>query len=250
MRYKLQNSRRLILCALGASVLVWIAGPSVLSQNAPKPTTPASQVAPEEQFYRNTTFGFRYRIPFGWVDRTKEMREQAAEKAASEDKAGAKEDLAAPAEAESSSSNRKASSRGRTAKKKATGAPSEVLLAVFERPPAAAGDTINSAVVIASESASDYPGLKNAEDFLGPLNDLAAAQGFKAEGDPSGLTIDGRELVRADFTQQLTEKLFMRQSTLVLVAKGEIITFTFIAGSEDELDDLIENLGFAGARTK
>ena len=89
------------------------------------------------------TFGFRYQIPYGWVDRTKEMQE------------------------------------GNEAGK------AEVLLAVFERPPEATGDTVNSAVVIASESAASYPGLKKAEDYLGPLTELATAKGFKPEGDPT-----------------------------------------------------------------
>ena len=29
----------------------------------------------DAQLYRNPTFGFRYRIPYGWVDRTREMQE-------------------------------------------------------------------------------------------------------------------------------------------------------------------------------
>ena len=37
----------------------------------------------------------------------------------------------------------------------------------------------------------------------------------------------------------------MRQCTLVLLAKGQIVSFTFIAGSEDELDDLMDGLHFS-----
>jgi hypothetical protein len=40
----------------------------------------------------------------------------------------------------------------------------------------------------------------------------------------------------------------MRQCTLVLLAKGQIVSFTFIAGSEDELDDLMEGLHFTVAK--
>src|SRR5215510_12096435 len=54
--------------------------------------------------YRNGSFGFTYKIPFGWVDRTESMRED-------------------------NSDSTKA----------------QVLLAVFERPPEATGNTINSA---------------------------------------------------------------------------------------------------------
>src|SRR5712671_6072230 len=101
------------------------------------------QVKPAETdttIYRNATFGFRYPIPFGWVDRTKEMQEGSD------------------------------SSKG------------EVLLAIFERPPQATGDTINSAVVIAAERATTYPDLKKAEDYPRPLTELTKSKGLKQDG--------------------------------------------------------------------
>ena len=181
---------------------------------------PAPKPAEDAQLYRNTTFAFRYEIPYGWVDRTKDIREQQATE--SPDAKDAPKKDATPA--------------------------GEVLLAVFERPPAAAGDTINSAVVIAAESATAYPGLKKAEDYLGPLTELAAAKGFKAEGDPSMVVSDGRELIRADFTKSVTDKLTMHQTTLVLLTKHQLLSFTFIAGSEDERDDLVDRLHFTVAQ--
>ena len=189
------------------------------SQTQHMPTT-ASTAKPAEDamLYRNTTFAFRYQIPCGWVDRTKDMREQEAA-----DKPDTKE---------------KANTVGQ----------GEVLLAVFERPPEAAGETINSAVAIAAEDAAAYPGLKKAEDYLGPLTELTTSKGFKAEGDPSLIEIDARRLVRADFTKPLNDKLTMRQATLVLLTHGQIVSFTFIAGSEDELDNLIDNLHFGFAK--
>ena len=83
----------------------------------------------------------------------------------------------------------------------------ELLLAIFERPPEATGDTVNSAVVIASESAASYPGLKKAEDYLGPLTELATAKGFKAEGEPYALEVESRQLLRADFVKPLSVKM-------------------------------------------
>jgi hypothetical protein len=124
----------------------------------------------------------------------------------------------------------------------------EVLLAVFERPPEATGNTINSAVVIASESAASYPGLKKVEDYMGPLTELATAKGFTAEGEPYALDVESRHLLRADFVKPRSDKLTMRQCTLVLLAKGHIVSFTFIAGSEDELDELMDGLHFGDAR--
>ena len=193
-------------------------------KTAPAATPTAKSAAHNEgpQLYRNPTFAFRFQIPYGWVDRTKEMQE------------------------------------GNEAGK------AEVLLAVFERPPQATGDTINSAVVIASESAASYPGLKKAEDYLGPLTELATSKGFKAEGEPYALQVESRQLLRADFTKPLSgktssvetssvetsnDKLTMRQCTLVLLAKGQVVSFTFIAGSEAELDDLMDGLHFGPAKS-
>ncbi|MGD0467880.1 MAG: hypothetical protein ABSA54_05840 [Terriglobales bacterium] len=174
---------------------------------ATQASKPAAKPNEDAQLYRNTTFELRYQIPYGWVDRTKEMQE------------------------------------GNEAGK------AEVLLAIFERPPQATGDTINSAVVIASESAASYPGLKKAEDYLGPLTELATAKGFKAEGEPYALEVESRQLLRADFIKPLSDRLTMRQCTLVLLAKGRIVSFTFIAGSEDELDDLMDGLHFSPAKS-
>ena len=124
----------------------------------------------------------------------------------------------------------------------------EVLVAVFERPPEATGDDINSAVVIASESAASYPGLKKVEDYLSPLTELATAKGFKAEGEPYALEVESRHLLRADFVKPRSDKLTMRQCTLVLLAKNQIVSFTFIASSEDELDNLMDGLHFSNAK--
>ena len=185
-----------------------------LAAQTQRKTTPPPDAKPpatrneDQQLYRNPTFGFRFQIPYGWVDRTQQMQE------------------------------------GNEAGK------AEVLLAIFERPPQATGDTINSAVVIASESAGSYPGLKAAEDYLGPLTELATSKGFKPEGEPYALEVESRQLLRADFVKTLsvkttTDKLTMRQCTLVLLAKGQIVSFTFIAGGEDELDNLMDGLHFS-----
>jgi hypothetical protein len=174
----------------------------------PPTSPPTPKPAENPQLYRNSTFGFRYRIPYGWVDRTKKMQEG------------------------SNTAN------------------GEVLLAVFERPPEAAGDTINAAVVIAAEKAAAYPGLKKAEDYLAPLSELTTAKGFKAEGDPSELEIDSQRMVRADFSKALNDKLTMHQATLVLLSKGQIVSFTFIAESGDAVDELIEGISFSSLKSK
>ena len=180
------------------------------------PSKPPVPPTDDSQLYRNTAFGFRFQVPYGWVDRSKQMQEGA--------EAGK----------------------------------SELLLAVFEHPPEVIGDTINSAVVFASESTASYPGLKKAEDYLGPLTDLATSKGFKPDGEPYMLDVESRQLLRADFVRTLevkttedktsNEKLTMRQCTLILLAKGQIVSFTFIAGTEEELDDLMDGLHFSVAK--
>ncbi len=194
-------------------------------EKAVKPSVPAVKTSNDPQLYRNTAFGFRYRIPYGWVDRTKEMREQDT-----------------PAQDKPQSETGKAEeSKNETAK---AGASGEVLLAVFERPPQAASDTVNSGVVIASESAASYPGLKGADDYLDQLDEITTAKGFKPDGDPQDVTVDSHALVRADFTKALNEKLTMYQSTLLLFHKKQIVSFTFVAGSKDEIEELMDGLSF------
>jgi hypothetical protein len=157
--------------------------------------------------YRNATFGLTYKPPFGWVDRTADMNESDGQ--------------------EKSSSN------------------SQVLLAMFERPPEAKGSTINSAVVIAAESASSFPGLKKASDYFGPLEDAATAKGFKVVNEPYRSSVGTRQVARADFSKPFGS-LTMQQTSLVIMEKGYVVSFTFIGASDDEIDDLVGRLSFAG----
>jgi hypothetical protein len=178
---------------------------------AAKQAKPGPDTSVEQNLYRNTEFGFRYNVIVGWVNRTQQMQPEP-EPAAGSDGGGA-------------TSN-------------------QVLLAVLERPPEATGETINSAVVIAQENASTYPGLKSAADYVGPLTELVTGKGFKPAGEAYEVMIDSKTLVRCDFTREIN-KLTMFQSTLVLLQKGTIVSFTFIGGSQDEVDALIERLSFS-----
>jgi hypothetical protein len=173
-------------------------------QHATRDKTPPTSA---ETVYRNPEFAFTYKIPYAWVDRTREMQDDSA-----------------PTK-------------------------SRLLLAVFERPPEAAGDTVNSAVVITVETAATYPGLKTAADFLGPLTELTTSKGFKAAAEPSEISIDSTTLVRADFTKDLGQ-LTMRQTSLVLLRKKFVLTFTFIGGTEDEIDELLERLSFPSSKAQ
>jgi hypothetical protein len=163
-----------------------------------------------EGTYRNATFGFSYRIPYGWVERTQEMR------------ATPESDKAL------------------------------VLLAAFERPPEATGDSVNSAVIITAESLLEYPGLDRAVDYFDVLDEITRNKGFKVLNEPYEFPIGSKMLARGDYVKQISQDVSMYQGSLVLLEKGHVVSFTFLAGSEDELESLIMDLRFApsGARSR
>jgi len=119
----------------------------------------------------------------------------------------------------------------------------QVLLSVFEHPPEVKGEGINSAIVIAAEPLSSFPGVKTAADYFGLLTEATTSQGFKVVSEPYETTVGSRTLVRSDFAKQLG-KVTMYQSSLVMLSKGYAVSFTFIGGSEDEIDQLISKLNF------
>lgn len=121
---------------------------------------------------------------------------------------------------------------------------SQTLLAVFERPPGAPGETVNSAVVIASEPRDSYPQIKTAADYFGPISDVATQRGFTAVGDPYSFNLGTTHLVREDFSGQ-HGKSPVFQSSVVIMERRQILSFTFVAGTEDDVEDLIGNLSFA-----
>ena len=180
-----------------------------------------------DQVLRSPKFGFTYKVIFGWVDRTADMQQDES-----------LPDQSANAETEN------ATSPGSDQPKPASSASSETLLAVFERPPAAPGETINSAVVIAAEPLANYHGIKSAADYLNPISELAEQRGFKVANPPYAFLLGTKQLARADFSKD-RGKLTMWQSSLVMIDKGYIVSFTFVGGSQDEVDNLIGRLSFA-----
>jgi len=203
---------RFLVTFLAVALILGLKAQPASGQQSPSPSTVPTTPAPVESGetvngnYHNPAIGFRYKIPFGWVDRTEEMRD------ASDDQPKA-----------------------------------SVLLAVFERPPEAKGETVNSAVVIAAEPASSYPGLKTAAQYFGPVTELTTAKGFQPVAEPYDFPVDGRPIVRRDFIRDMG-RIGMHQSTLALLTKGSIVSFTFLAGSDDEITALIEQLAFERPR--
>ena len=171
------------------------------------------------QVFRCPTFAFSVKVPFGWVDRSEQMR--ATSESASEG----------------------------SAQKLASSSRSEVLLAVFEHPPEVVGETINRAIVISVERTADYPAIKSASDYFGPLTDVAGERGFRLTGEPYALVRGAQRLMRGNFSRQ-QGKLTMWQSSLVMIENRSILLFTLIAASEQEVDDLIAQLNFYSATRK
>ncbi len=164
--------------------------------------------------YRNPWFGFTCKIPEGWVLRTDEMNTH-------DDPAG---------------SDKSAGSTN----------PGRVLLAAFSRPPLAHGEDVNSSILIAAESAAAYPGLKDAAQYFGPITEIAQAQGFDVDEAPYEFEVGTKTLVRSDFEKDIASRV-MHQSTLVMLARGYAVSFTFIGGTEDEVEELVGGLTFSAS---
>jgi len=183
-----------------------------------KKPAPAPEIDPgsvSDGAYRNKSLGLTCKIPEAWVLRTDEMNAHDSE---------------TPPD---SSAENAASSAG-----------AKVLLAAFSRPPAAKGEDVNSSILIAAESMSAYPGLKDAVQYFGPLTEVAKAQGFTADHEPYEIAIGTRSLVRADFHKDVGSRV-MLQSTLAMLAHGYAVSITLIAGTEDEVEDLMDGLSFS-----
>ena len=170
---------------------------------------PENQAAAQAQLgtldtsvYQNRFFGFRYKVVYGWVDRTEAMREAFADSGKS-----------------------------------------LLLLAIFERPPEATGESVNSAVVFTGESRSVYPGLKTVAEYFGPLTEVTTGKGFQPLNAPYYFQIGTKRLVRSDFSKN-TGKVTMYQSSIAMLDKGYFVCFTFLGGSQDEVNGLIEGLSF------
>jgi hypothetical protein len=222
------------LCTFLVIVLVGTALPALAQSSSASSTSSSKQVrkpgsgagspldsgAVSAGVYRNPTFGFTCKIPTGWVLRTDEMNVR--------DHTDAKADI------------------GQTGTDSAkTG---RVLLAAFSRPPEARAEDVNGSILIAAESTTAYPGLKEAAQYFGPVMEIAKAQGFEIDDEPYEFTVGMKALVRGDFQKDVGTRV-MRQSTLALLARGYVVSFTFIGGTEDEVEELVQGLSF-GASAK
>jgi hypothetical protein len=189
----------------------------------PAPSSDIDAGAVTNGVYRNKTLGLTWQIPAGWVLRTEEMN----------------------AEQEEPDSNGKDSPQrapGDTAGK------AKVLLAAFSRPPGAQGADVNSSILIAAEPQGAYPGLKEAVQYLGVLTETAEAQGFTTDVEPYEIAVGSKTLAREDYHKDVGTRV-MRQSSMAMLAHGYAVSITVIGGTEDEIEDLLDGLEFAPAKT-
>jgi hypothetical protein len=177
--------------------------------------------------YRNKTLALTCKIPEAWVLRTDEMN--------------AHDDFARNVDEKKAEAD-----PAHYAPPPASSAGARVLLAAFSRPPEAKEEEVNSSILIAAESASSYPGLTEAAQYFYPLTEVAKAQGFALDEDPYEIAIGAKTLVRGDFHKDVGSRV-MHQSTLAMLAHGYAISITVIAGTDDEVEDLIDGLSFSAS---
>ena len=202
-----------------AVLLSALTPPAIWTQDSSSSANPKHTKKPPESnldpgailngVYRNKSLALSVRIPPGWVLRTEEMNTRDEQ----------------PSEAAKSAST------------------ARVLLATFSRPPEARADDVNSSILVAAEPASTYPGLKDAAQYFGPLAEVAKAQGFALDEDPYEIAVGQKNLVRGDFHKDVGTRV-MHQSTLALLSHGYAVSITIIAGTDDEVEDLIGTLSF------
>jgi hypothetical protein len=122
-----------------------------------------------------------------------------------------------------------------------------ILLAAFARPPEANEKGVNATMLVAAEPMANYPGLTQAVDYFDPLTEVVKSKGFTIVNPPYAFPVGAHPLVRSDFRKQ-SATIAAYQSSLVMLSRGYIVSFTFITESEDDADELVENLSFIPAR--
>jgi hypothetical protein len=217
--------RQILLCSalLTALTLPAITAQDTSSSSAPKHTKKSADSTLDSGMitnavYHNKSLALACKIPEGWVLRTDEMNTLQEPQVEPE--------------------------KDKSAQSRASGAGPKVLLAAFSRPPEARAEDINSSILIAAEPTTSYPGLKDAAQYFGPFNEVAKAQGFTIDEDPYEIALGTKTLVRGDFHKNVGSRV-MHQSTLAMLSHGYAISLTIIAGTEDDVEELIDGLTFS-----
>ena len=86
--------------------------------------------------------------------------------------------------------------------------------------------------------------MKTAAETISDRLRAGHRQRFPGSEEPRQFSIGSTQLVRGDFSQAAGNAAVF-QTSLVILEKGYEVSFTFIGGSEDEINELIEKLSFA-----
>jgi hypothetical protein len=192
--------------------------------------------------YRNRPLGLSCKVPAGWVLRTEEMnaREESETGANAAEEASSPQGRTAVGRSASPSRDSRGGYPYTTSGDPQGG---RVLLAAFSRPPDAKGEDVNSSIVIAIEKVATYPGLKEAAQYFGPLTEVAKAQGFIVDEEPYEIEMGTKVVVRGDFHKDVGTRV-MHLSTLAFLAQGYAVSITVIGGTDDEVEELMDGVGF------
>ena len=67
--------------------------------------------------------------------------------------------------------------------------------------------------------------------------------------DEGSALFSHKTLVRGDFHKSVGTRV-MRQSTMVMLAHGSVVSFTVIGGTDDQVEDLVDSLSFTPVAKK
>ena len=180
--------RRLVLCSLAGLLFSGAVPSQTQSSASPSSSSSSKRVGKlasraessldagtvDAKVYRNKGLGLSVEIPAGWVLRTEEMNAREEESVAIVPDTETK-----PTNSGAAMPNKDGrAALDRTAEGSCphTGTcAGRVLLAAFSRPPEAAGEGVNSSILIVAESVAAYPGLKEATQYFGPVSEVAKA---------------------------------------------------------------------------
>ena len=118
-----------------------------------------------------------------------------------------------------------------------------LLLSALQHSPGLPDTSVNSAIIITAEDQTLYPDMVEAADYFGPMTEFIKSKGFQVVREPYQVRVGGEDLDRADFRKDL-DQIAIYQSTLVTIERDYILSFTFIAGSQQQVDDLLGGLAF------
>jgi hypothetical protein len=123
-------------------------------------------------------------------------------------------------------------------------AKSMVLLSAFARTPHTAGAGVDSSILIAAEAQSSQPEAATALEYLVAVKQAANQNGLELTEPPREVRAGAHILWRADFAGDAEAAPPRYQISEVMLKRGYFVSFTFVAGSGREAEELLAKLHF------